>query len=423
MPALSELSAVAGVAAPVALDQVATYYDTPDLRLLSARVTLSRRSGGVDDGWHLELPRDGDRREAVELPLGPEDGPVPERLLDLVRFQLREVGIGPVAVLRTRRSLHRLLAEDGTVLAQLCDDHVRGETGDDLSQWREWEIRLVAGKPDLLDDAGALLSAAGAQPPASPSRVARVLADRPGTRPRWRFGVELTEKATAGELLLGFASEQLARLEQQDRALRFGEPEGVHQMRVALRRLRSALATYSSMVDGHRAARLRAELKWLGGVLGVERDAQVISRRLEALVADQPDRLVIGPVADRVRHELGERSRRGRAEVDAALAGDRYLRLLDELETFLESPTVTDAGQVTARDLVPELLAAELQRLRTRHRRAQDSVDPHERELALHEVRKASKRLRYAAESAVPVLGERAARLAELAEGVQELFG
>lgn len=53
MPELVSVPGVGGVAPPVEVERVATYYDTGDLRLLSARITLRRRLGGVDDGWHL----------------------------------------------------------------------------------------------------------------------------------------------------------------------------------------------------------------------------------------------------------------------------------------------------------------------------------------------------------------------------------
>ena len=65
---------------PVEHDLVATYYDTPDLRLLAAGITLRRRTGGVDAGWHLELPRTADARVEVRVP--PGASVVPEQLLE-----------------------------------------------------------------------------------------------------------------------------------------------------------------------------------------------------------------------------------------------------------------------------------------------------------------------------------------------------
>lgn len=194
-------------------------------------------------------------------------------------------------------------------------------------------------------------------------------------------------------------------------------------MRVAARRLRSALASYAPILEGEAPAALAGELRWLGGVLSPARDAEVLQARLDEVLEAQPDGLVLGPVVQRIHDELGERSRAGRAEAEAALAGERYAQLLSDLSRFVESPPFADSAARPARKMLPKLLDADLARVRRRHRVWERTDDPSQRDHALHQVRKAAKRLRYAAESAQPVLGDRATDLASRAEAIQELLG
>lgn len=424
-PDLSTLPGVVLIAPPLELEQTATYFDTPDLRLLTARITLRRRTGGIDDGWHLKLPGDGDRREEVRLPLGEAQDP-PSELLDRVRVLIRGARVGPVAVLVTRRRLHRLLGQGAVVLAELCDDRTTAATCSEaptVVEWREWELELVQASGELLDEAEPLLKRAGARPTTTPSKVARVLARSLPARPRRPEPRALHSNPTVGDLLSSYVADHVVLLQRQDELLRSGDQEGVHQLRVAARRLRSALTTYSPILERDTVTELCAELRWLGRVLSEARDAQVLRQRLTALVAELPTELVLGPVVDRITDELQEKLRAGRAHADEALDGERYVRLLDRLENFLVTPPFTRAATAGARELAPELVQAELHTLRKRDRIHRRATSPRDRDLSLHEVRKSAKRLRYAAETVQPVYGKRATRLAARAEALQELLG
>ena len=425
LPDLSGLPGVVRVADPVDVEQTATYYDTPDLRLLSEQITLRRRTGGLDDGWHLKLPRGGDRREEVRMPLGSVESP-PMELLDRVRVLIRDSSVEPTAVLVTRRSIHRLLGDGDLVLAELCDDRVTATTPGDaptVQEWREWELELVDGSAGLLDAAEPVLCGGGAAPTSVPSKIARVLAEALPPRPPWQRRKALGKHPTAGELLTAYVAKHVTRLEQQDQLLRAGDEEGVHQLRVAARRLRSALTTYAPVLEPGAVTDLVSELRWCGGVLSEARDAQVLRQRLTTLAEQQPAELVLGPVVDRVTHELQGAFRAGQAHADDALNGERYFRLLDRLEAFLEDPPFTAAAAIDARDVVPELVQAELDRLRKRDRARRRATSPEDQDVALHDIRKSAKRLRYAAETARPVFRKRATRLAARAEALQEVLG
>ena len=155
LPDLSGLPGVAAVAPPEEHELEATYVDTPGLALARARITLRRRTGGHDAGWHLKLPADDGRYEVHE-PLGDADEPVPDRLSDVLRVVVRDEPLLPVVTVRNRRTAHRLLDERGRVLAEVADDRVTAWTGDTTAprHWREWEVELVEGDGDLLRGRG-----------------------------------------------------------------------------------------------------------------------------------------------------------------------------------------------------------------------------------------------------------------------------
>jgi CHAD domain-containing protein len=194
-------------------------------------------------------------------------------------------------------------------------------------------------------------------------------------------------------------------------------------MRVATRRLRSALATYRPLLDQQRTEPLRDELKWLGEVLGGPRDAEVLRDRLRGLVDEQPDELVMGPVKRRIDLELNARHKTAHANLIDELNGERYLRLLDDLDALVTDPPLT----ARARRPAKRVLAARVGHAARRVDRAAQAADAAEtaelRDHALHEVRKSAKRARYAAESAAPVAGKPATRLAKRMEALQEVLG
>lgn len=182
VPDLEGLPGVASVDAPDGFELEAVYLDTSDLRLASEGITLRRRTGGPDAGWHLKTPVSIDERTELQAPLGPDDGHVPGELMAAVRSRVRDAQVTPVMVLRTRRSVHRLRDAAGRVLAEVADDVVTsrapGDGKGDLDSWREWEVELVEGDRVLLAAAVKRLQAAGASTPGWSSKLARGLRGR-----------------------------------------------------------------------------------------------------------------------------------------------------------------------------------------------------------------------------------------------------
>jgi CHAD domain-containing protein len=419
LPALHELPGVASVAQPVELDLEAVYYDTSDLDLAANKVTLRRRTGGEDDGWHVKFPVSSGERLEVRHPLGGSTHTVPAPVADSVRVHVRDHELAPVVTLQTRRIVHRLLDADGGVLAELADDNVTATvTGQEPQSWRELEVELVNGDKVLLENAGELLTSAGARPAAAPSKLARALGDRVPKGIEW----QLPSKPRTSDLFRAYAGAQVQAIHERDPEVRRDVPDSIHKFRVATRRLRSALATYRPVIDREAGDEIRTELKWLAGQLGAARDAEVQREHFAEQVAQQPPELVMGRVAGRIDDHLRGVYKQAREAAVAALDSERYFRLLDALDQLLAKPPVTD-GDRKAKKQIHDLLEHDWKRMRKGVRRAEKAETPEAQDHELHEVRKAAKRLRYAAESAEPVLGADAKDLAGRSEEVQEVLG
>jgi hypothetical protein len=126
----------------------AMYFDTPDLRLLRAGVTLRRREGGSDPGWHLKLPVGKDSREELQVPLGQAQRTRPAELTALTRVHTRGAEVGPVVRLCTRRRRWQLADDDGRPLAELVEDRVTAHT---LGAWVGRHLAVVEVEPDPAD--------------------------------------------------------------------------------------------------------------------------------------------------------------------------------------------------------------------------------------------------------------------------------
>jgi len=425
---------VLAVAAVHEHDLEAVYLDTADLALLDRGMTLRRRTGGADAGWHLKTPAGADARRETQHLAGP-DGDLPDEvppgLLDAVRAVVRDRELVPVAMVRNHRRELRLVDEEGDDLATICDDRVSATASpgadDDAAwqRWREWEIELAAGRPvELLDQIERALLAVGAEPARTSSKLARALGRPVPDRPEPdRAGVASPlPEGTAGAVLQQRLGELLVELQSWDAAVRADAEDGVHQMRVTCRRIRSVLTTAKPLLAPGGTDQVRSELRMLGQVLGRARDPEVLESRLLAATRAEPVELVLGPVVARIQTELHGEHAQALERVRDALGSSRYLRLLADLEALVAEPPVRGPGEQAARPGVARLLRRDARGLHRAVRAAQAAA-PADRDGALHEVRKKAKRLRYAAELAEPVGGRGAERLRRRAKDVQQELG
>jgi CHAD domain-containing protein len=190
------------------------------------------------------------------------------------------------------------------------------------------------------------------------------------------------------------------------------DPEHLHEMRVAVRRLRAILRASRDLFDARWVERLRSELDWLGGRLGLVRDLDILDAylrpRLAALEGAEHR------AGQRVLRRLSADRARAQADLNAALDNPRYPRILEQLETFLSRPPAL-ASDVS----LPDVAATEWKRLRKAVQKlpGRPSADD------LHAVRIKVKRARYAAELARAAAGERGKRFINQAKKLQDILG
>lgn len=393
----------------------AVYFDTPDHRLAAAGLLLRRRAGGPDEGWHLKMvTRDDDERVERHEPLdaAPADTP-PAPLTDLVFLTLRGQAVQPVATIDTTRWVTPARDAAGGRLVDVVDDQVTADGPAGPMSWREIEVELVDGAvADLAAVVDALVES-GATPSESSAKLLRVLAIPPPC---------VRDQTT----LLDAVQEHVDSLVLHDPLARANAPDAVHQLRVAARRLRSIFASFRRHLDTELATQLAEELRWLGLVLSPVRDAEVLIERLDRAFADlgalDPD--AVAGARQLVMDELERRFGEARAAAEAEMRSDRYLALIDRLRLVVADGSLLGPDhEPPSRKALSRDLARARRRLDRRVDEVEDATGRAARHTALHDVRKAAKRLRYAAETLRPVLGDPAKGVVKKMKPFQEVLG
>jgi CHAD domain-containing protein len=378
-----------------------TYYDTADARLLAHGITLRRRVEQRVGLWQLKLPSE-EGRFGLEERGGPSR--VPSAFVDLLPALLRGgATLEPSARLRTRRQVS-VVSRDADRVEVVLDAVTVLDGTKAADRFLELEAEVVKGRGKALGAVGKQLRKAGARRTDGSPKLDRVL-ERPRPAP-----------GPAGdgpiERLRSLLVAQYHTLLTNDPGVRLGEdPEAVHQARVATRRARALLQAAGTIVDPAWAEPLRAELGWLGKLLGPVRDLDVLIGH----VADETATLVGADVraVGTIRGRLGRQRRAARSALLAAMSEPRYFQLLDSLAAAERAP----AGQGSAS---LQQIAADAFR---RARKAKKALPPDPSDDELHAVRIEVKRARYAAELVEPALGKAGARLLRRAKVVQDVIG
>jgi CHAD domain-containing protein len=396
-----------------------TYYDTADLRLARWGASLRHRPG---EGWTVKLPVG---EQGVLLVRGehvfPGDGRrLPAEAVALVRPFVRTAQLAPTVRMRTLRRPVQLHDPSGGRLAELVDDEVQVLDGRRItSRFRELEVELAEGADgDILEQVLDRLFKAGALAAEPTPKYLRALGGRDRTLGPEVLEPEVDADSTVETLLRHDLAAGTLRLFRHEAGVRIGEdPEAVHQARVATRRIRSTLRTFSSLLDPEWTDRLRDELKWLADMLGAVRDTDVLQARFEGELAALPAAdAKIGP---RLLAGLeGERDS-ARRRLLRGMADDRYAALLDDLVAAAAAPALLPEADGPAAEAMRPLVAKPWKRLRKAVRKAGD--DPTDEEL--HQIRIRAKRARYAAEAVEPVIGSPAGRFADAAADLQDILG
>ena len=382
-----------------------TYYETTDHRLAKCGITLRRRVEHKKGLWQLKLPS-GPARLELEIRGGPFSPP--EVFKDLLLALLRGKELLPVAKLRTQRTGVRVQNVEGSLADVVLDRVVVLDKGRTLQRFSEIEIELVSGDETILTQIEAALRSAGAQDGDPRPKIFQALdlsfdKERP----------EVPPLAPPVDHLKVKLQNQVAEILLHDPGTRFGkDPEELHQMRVATRRSRSLLRAARPLLWAEWGDNLRAEIGWLGGVLGQVRDYDVLLQHLhaEATSLPPPDRHVF----ERVLAGLETQRSIARGAMLDALRSGRYLQLLNQLEDAADHPNV-----VSSHISLQDIAAKEFKKLV----RAIDKKSSECSDQDLHLIRIQAKRARYAAELAETAVGKTATRFIRQAKVMQDLLG
>ncbi len=442
-PPLTQITSVEATSPSVEHHLSAIYYDTQDLRLTHSKITLRRRSGGKDDGWHIKLPAAQGRTE-IHAPITEGSTAVPSELLVQVRAIVRRDELVPIAQVDNDRHETQAFAADGSLVAEFTDDHVTAWSllpGGTKAQWREWEFELaeeLATSPegrDIIHSATTVLINAGGRKSPSPSKLMTALGDSIHNVPTLDVLSQIDPDSPEFAVLSALRTNR-DKLVDYDSRVRNDEWDSIHQMRVATRELRSHMQVFEGILDGEKYHHVEKELQNLARILGEARDAEVVAERFKHLI-DTDDAAVFDAETRQHLHEdMAEVYASAYEKVIDVLDSQRYLDLLDALDDILRNPPVvseetsvsgvsseapdTEASPHT--DSSPELrslpqdstrakeeilyqhLDSAYRKLMKRHRKAvqswsDPSIELADREQYFHDMRKAGKKLRYAAEA------------------------
>ncbi len=382
-----------------------TYYDTTAHDLAQARITLRLRSERGKRAWQLKIPLGLDRQE-VELADGHDQPPAVFR--ELLALHLGTGQLVPVATLRAWRTGLRVRRHRAPV-AEIALDSVAVLTNGGVTQrFRELEIEQQGPDAAALEELEQRLRRAGARDHDGRPKLFRALslaAPAPDVPP--------TPDAPVAMHVRWALAQQVRWIFAHDPGTRLGtEPESLHQMRVAARRLRAVLRAARPVLLPDWAASLQNELSWLGRVLGPARDLDVqIAHFTEAAAGlEALDQTLLARLVTQLRSQRDHVHRVLLTELKSA----RYVELIRRLQQTAHDPAMVESP-LTLHDLASQ----EFKKLRQAVR--QLGASP--KDAALHEVRIKTKRARYAAELALWSVGKPASRFIKRARAVQDLLG
>ena len=375
----------------VTRDQVSTYFDTAGLALNRAGLSLRIRRIGdrrvqtvkaesptaaslfAREEWEREIPDDLPELDGGTIPLAPTPGSWPDTVAPIFTAEVSRTTF----VHSRDGSRIELVADTGRIMAGGRDEMIS-----------EIELELVDGDRQALFGLARTLAARVPLRLGVRSKSERgyaLLADK-AVKAIKGEPVRLTADMDAAALFEAVAAACLRHFRlNEDRLLAAGRPEPLHQARVALRRLRSALTIFKDMLAGPEFDRMRVELRWISGLLGTVRNIDVLLPQIEG-----------GEAALGLLHDARAQAL---AEVVAALDSARMRTLILDLLEWVTVGAWRDNPDLAALRATPARLYAydKLDRLRRRLKRAGKHLARLGEEQR-HEVRITGKKLRYAAE-------------------------
>jgi CHAD domain-containing protein len=409
---------VVSVLAERSLDAV--YFDTADLRLTRWGCILRHRS---EEGWMVKLPDPGgDEGSGVlmraEVRFGGAAISPPPDAIALVAPFARGGALRSVAHLHTTRKPVRVDDLDGKPIAELVEDGVTVRLPGQAEWWFQM-VEIEFADERSASDVSSIVDRfvnAGAHP-TSQSKVARALGAAAAAAPDVVVP-PVSGSPTAREVIHAAIARSVESHLLHLPIARVGEgTEGVHQARVALRRLRSDLRTFSPLLDPIWAAALSAEVRWLGDRLGEVRDADVRIEVLNRVIDEEPsiDERDAVALVEYLRIERNQ----AHARLLEALDSARCAELLDGLVGAAADPRTAPQADDPSEENIPGLVDRPWRKLR----KAVGRLGPRPTHAEIHRIRIKAKRCRYAAEAVEPAMGKPARRLAKAMKRIQNSLG
>ena len=228
-----------------------------------------------------------------------------------------------------------------------------------------------------------------------------------------------TSKSPVRDLVYWYLGRQFDALRlQRPRAWEGLDPEGIHKMRVATRRLRASLRAFRKILPDYAFKQLEPEVKWLASVLGDARDADVCEMSVEqykSALVDLPES-ALEPYIGRLRQTTLD----AHASLVDALAGPRYAELIGSLTAFVNVGLEEDhSPDERVEDCEDEFVDRVLSKTLKRARKIHDESSSRK----LHKLRIQAKRLRYLLEVFFEVNPEKWTPMIEGLEEFQEVIG
>lgn len=423
-PALGDLT----VGKPVTRVLRSIYFDTPDHRLRAQGISLRLRSigdtwvqtvkssrhvkNGVADGEEVETALGGPQPDVEAI----DDGRVRRTVARAVKASALEPQFETV-VTRTTRKLH---SDKGALELALDDGVVRA--GALESKLCEAELELKAGSPEcLLETAAALFSS-------EPIRLSEASKAERGynlllrrkdasVTPHKSRHVALKGRESCGGALAAFVESATEQIALNRRAvLETDDPEAAHQLRIGLRRLRSALRVFRPLADTPATAELEEHAREMGRSVGELRNADVL---IESIYSPVAGAMQGEPGFAELRQALVAHRAARREAAREALAGDQWSKL--QLYLVLWPRTIEDnAGlRTSVREFGDAALAKAWKKIAKQARDvAELSVEQR------HDMRKALKGFRYTAEFFGSLYdGDKVGKFVKDLKALQDVFG
>jgi len=384
---------------------ISTYYDTAAYDLAHARITLRHRIERGKKTWQLKIPLNNDRQE-VEVPAEQSDPPASLRRILLVHLGHRN--LLPVVTLRVWRTGLQMY-QGRAPLAEIALDSVSVvQNGTTIQRFRELEIERQQGDDEALHALERQMREAGASDHDGRPKFFRALSLQPPTPVP-----QPDRKASVVAHLQWALARHIEWLLAHDPGTRLGtEIESLHQMRVAVRRVRAVLRSARPVLLPAWVTSLDQELDWLGEILGPARDldVQIAYFLEESTELGARDRTLLEPFISHLRAQRNA----AQQVVLSALTSTRYLELIRRLQQAAQDPSVIDSP-LTVRQLARQAF----KKLRKALRRLRPSPS----DAAMHAIRIKTKRARYAAELAKGSMSKPATRFIKAARAVQDQLG